>query len=306
MLASSSPNTRFGIHSSAGGRDLLGRNTSGPVRRLVKRGKLPAEGNAHIIRTKEQNRALQLRVMFAALGNTRANLKPTNTIVTHADGHRTIESHNIVVVVESDTRPRLRPSPLPLDQITKSLPSWRLPPFNEEAVLSARMARTSRLRVCTWNVWFSPHRADERMAALFTAALQEAPDVLCLQEVVPELASSVRSSAALCRLYDISSNEVGSYGCLILARRSLNAAFREVALPTRMGRSLLIADWIDEHSGKSVGLGCCHFESLSNAELRRKQLAVAGSVLESYGHALICGDFNFDWLHRSFFQARPS
>ena len=235
------------------------------------------------------------RRMFAApflLDATRANLKPTNTIVTHADGHRTIERHNTVVGVEGDARPRPRPRPLPLDERSiAKLPTWRLPPF-DEAVLSARTSRP--LRVCTWNVWFSPHRADERMAALFTIALQEAPDVICLQEVVQELASSVRSSPALCRVYNISSNDVGSYGCLILARRSLNSTFKEVVLPTRMGRSLLVADWIDEHSRKSIALGNCHFESLNNPDVRSQQLAIAGSVLESYGHSLICGDFNFD------------
>ena len=43
------------------------------------------------------------------------------------------------------------------------------------------LCRTT-LRIVTWNVWFSDHQADLRMAALFSELLEQAPDVACLQE----------------------------------------------------------------------------------------------------------------------------
>ena len=56
------------------------------------------------------------------------------------------------------------------------------------------------LRIVTWNVWFSPRQAEERMAALFSQALATAPDVLCLQEGLPELAITGFYSIALLKL----------------------------------------------------------------------------------------------------------
>ena len=148
------------------------------------------------------------------------------------------------------------------------------------------------LRIVTWNVWFSPRQAEERMAALFSQALATAPDVLCLQEVLPELAAAVRSHDALNRLYAVSPNDVGVYGCLILARRSLGVAFSEVGLPTQQGRSLVFAHWTD--GSVKTAVATVHLESLNNQPTRRAQLEVAASVLAPYPRAVLCGDFNFD------------
>ncbi len=40
------------------------------------------------------------------------------------------------------------------------------------------------LRVITHNIWFSPHRRDERMRALCALWREREPDVLCVQECV--------------------------------------------------------------------------------------------------------------------------
>ena len=131
-----------------------------------------------------------------------------------------------------------RPSPVTPPPATTSI---RLPALSAEAewapsILEKRPPTT--LRVLTWNVWLSSTRLQERMAALFSELLRDAPDVACLQEVLPELAEAVRRSAALLRVYDVSTNVVMPYGNLLLVRKSLRAFIREIKLPSTMGRKL--------------------------------------------------------------------
>ena len=62
----------------------------------------------------------------------------------------------------------------------------------------------SRVRVASWNVWFaSPSRAARRDALLQSARKADV-DVLCLQEVLPSFAESVRKDAALMAEFDVS------------------------------------------------------------------------------------------------------
>jgi len=81
-------------------------------------------------------------------------------------------------------------SPQRLSLATRLAPaddaSWTIPPLAREMATAPVLFSErpmSHLRICTWNVWFSPHRAQERMAALFSELLNEAPDLICLQEV---------------------------------------------------------------------------------------------------------------------------
>ena len=196
-------------------------------------------------------------------------------------------------------------TPLPAPSNSQSQQPWWLPSFAEEmeSVPEALSLRPpSLLRVVTWNVWFSPHRAHQRMTALFAELLSYAPDVACLQEVLPDLASSLRTSATLCRVYDISTNDVAPYGVLLLVRKSLRATISEMQLPTKMGRKLVLAEF-DSSGGVAADFGlppltCAvatvHLESLDNVETRKAQLQVASARLQPYDCALLCGDFNFD------------
>ena len=165
-------------------------------------------------------------------------------------------------------------------------PTWELPAF--DAFQLPPLAST--LRIVTWNVWFDPQHANERMALLFAEALRAAPDVICLQEVVEELATSIRQHSALGDAYSISANEIGAYGCLMLVRHSLSASFREIEFEcSNMGRSLLIAEL-----APSLAVATTHLESLNSPRARAKQLRIARDALAPYERAILCGDFNFD------------
>mmetsp|Transcript_51511 Transcript_51511/g.159763 ORF Transcript_51511/g.159763 Transcript_51511/m.159763 type:complete len:329 (-) Transcript_51511:166-1152(-) len=151
---------------------------------------------------------------------------------------------------------------------------------------------SSKLRVLTWNVWFDQFFASLRQQALMKELLAAAPDVACLQEVLPGFAEVLRGNAALCEVYDISPQSVAPYGCLMLVRRDLRPQFGLEEFPTIMGRSLLFAECQDSSPGLFVAT--VHLESLNSAATRKQQLQVAARVLRRRPLSIICGDFNFD------------
>lgn len=160
---------------------------------------------------------------------------------------------------------------------------------NLEQIIAARNASQS-LRIITWNVWFDEYMRDERISSLLTIALSEGADVICLQEVVPEVEIAIRKDDTIKRVYDISPFHIHGYGCLMLVRPALKPTFTQIPLPTRMGRSLLVARC------DSVTVGTVHLESLNSAPLRRQQLSeIAKSIVGTHvGTNILCGDFNFD------------
>lgn len=185
--------------------------------------------------------------------------------------------------------------------------SW--PPLQLEAssvhgairVLASRPP--TELRVATWNVWFDRLLGHERQHWLFEELLAAAPDVICLQEVLPVFAAGVRKSQALNAIYAMSPQEVGPYGTMMLVRHDLAPSFDEIQLPTCMARTLLEARCEARIPG--LHLMTAHFESLNNEDTRRKQLRRAATALSGSPLALLCGDFNFDdtktfgdWLQR--------
>ena len=147
------------------------------------------------------------------------------------------------------------------------------------------------LTVATWNVWFDRQHMDQRFSALLRTLLTKAPDVVGLQEVVPALADALRAHEAVSALYEVSPNAIGSYGCLLLARRALHPHFIEIDLPTDMGRTLLVAE-LAARPGMAVAT--VHLESLDSERVRGEQLVVAARALGGATHAVLMGDFNFD------------
>ena len=91
----------------------------------------------------------------------------------------------------------------------------------------------------------------------------------------------------------------------MLVRKRLRARFSQHTLPTRMGRSLLVAELASGELPCTVGT--VHLESLDSAPTRREQLEVAHHVLERCRQpSILCGDFNFDASQERCFSCRVS
>jgi endonuclease/exonuclease/phosphatase family metal-dependent hydrolase len=168
--------------------------------------------------------------------------------------------------------------------------------------------------VATFNVWFSPHKWKERLAALVDLLLHvENVDVICFQEVTPHFWTKLLEYEGIRKLYRVTDNTkcatLGKYGVAMLIRRSslpVPTTVTWVTLPTRMGRSALVVVYErssaeqtstaqtnqENSSSSSVAIATVHLESLQSEETRTKQLQSINNVLANYGTAMLLGDYN--------------
>lgn len=155
--------------------------------------------------------------------------------------------------------------------------------------------RVDTLTLVTWNVWFAPYAFEPRFRALLEVIRARRPDVICLQEIIPESLAMLRAEPWIrdeYRISDAQGDTFDSYGVVLLSRLPVRAMLLH-ELPSNMGRKLLAAE-IDTGAG-SVIAGTVHLESLKpNRDLRAEQLAEIFPILEAAGaDALLAGDFNF-------------
>lgn len=147
------------------------------------------------------------------------------------------------------------------------------------------------LRVITLNAWFEPFEAARRAEALIALIEGDDADVVCLQEVTPELAARLRAAPSIQGSMEMvcSTGTYDAYGLAILARLPIASAW-ELELPSMMNRSLLVAE-LSTTQGK-LAVATVHLESTrSMAATRTAQLREIFAALEG---AILTGDFNFD------------
>ena len=144
---------------------------------------------------------------------------------------------------------------------------------------------TAGITLVSYNVWFGEHFLAERRRALMDILRAADADVIGLQEVTPGLLAVLLAQDWVRDGYHFAEVSVAPYGVMVLSRRP-TTRFVEHALPTRMGRSLVIAE-IDD-----LAVGVVHLESLRYADTRRQQLVTIFPILDTYPHAVLMGDFN--------------
>src|SRR4051812_13827453 len=72
----------------------------------------------------------------------------------------------------------------------------------------------------TWNVWFAPYAFERRLRALLEVIRARRPDVICLQEIVPESLAVLLAEPwirAEYRISDARGDTVDAYGVVILS-----------------------------------------------------------------------------------------
>jgi len=149
---------------------------------------------------------------------------------------------------------------------------------------------TRGISILTWNVWFGSLARRQRFTAILEDVYERSPDVACFQEVVCDFIGILHAHNGLMETYVCSPNRIGQYGCLTLVKRSLSPEFNEIALLTRMDRSLILATF----ANNSIAVGNVHLESLDNERARKIQLHACHETLQPFATAVLCGDFNFD------------
>jgi tyrosyl-DNA phosphodiesterase 2 len=151
------------------------------------------------------------------------------------------------------------------------------------------------ITLITWNVWFAPYSFEPRLQALLEVIHARRPDVICLQEIIPESLEILLAEPWVrdeYRISDASGATLDAYGVVVLSRLPVRAlALHD--LPSHMGRRLLVAEiGAGPHS---LVVGTVHLESLKpNRDVRAEQLAEVFPRLKAAGaDCLLAGDFNF-------------
>ncbi|MBA2542656.1 MAG: endonuclease/exonuclease/phosphatase family protein [Deltaproteobacteria bacterium] len=145
------------------------------------------------------------------------------------------------------------------------------------------------LRILTWNVWFGGHMFEERRAALLGELERRKPDVIALQEVTKELLDVIALQPWIRKAYTLSDLELfQTYDVVVLSRVPLHR-LSALALPTQMGRRLLVAEL-----ACGLAVGTVHLESMKESKQpRATQLRLIQPALADLGDAVLCGDMNF-------------
>lgn len=152
------------------------------------------------------------------------------------------------------------------------------------------MVPSDALRVVTWNVWFNHWQRELRWHALWRELTAQAPDVVCLQEVVPEHMASRELRALRERGWWVSDERLRGYDVLLLSRRPVLASER-VPLVSIMGRELLL---VRLDTRPAITIATVHLESTDRmTDFRCRQLADIHAALAGVSEALLVGDMNF-------------
>ena len=145
------------------------------------------------------------------------------------------------------------------------------------------------VRLITWNVWFGGHMFDERCEALLAELQRRRADVIALQEVTRELFFDLLHEPWVRAAYQVSPKAMRAYDVVILSRLPIRRVV-EVALPTSMGRRLVVAEL-----ACGLAVATVHLESTrEEATTRAAQLAVIQPALvDRYDDVVLAGDMNF-------------
>ena len=156
------------------------------------------------------------------------------------------------------------------------------------------------LRILTYNIWFSHHQLDRRMAAIAHAVAALEPHVVCFQEMTDMHFSALRQHAAIQKFAWTDPPQSSRYYTLIGSTLPMSPPRREPFNNTGMDRDLL-STTVTPADGPPLHVATSHFESLDFVRKRAKQIATAFESAPAAGDALVCGDTNVNEdLGRSF------
>jgi len=149
------------------------------------------------------------------------------------------------------------------------------------------------LSILTLNVWFDLLELKMRTKLIITEILRQRPDVVCLQEVLPQVLTILKEHKEISSIYSFSNFEPGhGYGNVTLVKHKHNPEFETFPLPSKMGRKLTLAHLNQRNSYiPHISVGNVHLESLNNQETRELQLEFCRLHLQP-GCSVLVGDFN--------------
>ncbi|KAJ6935082.1 Glycoside hydrolase [Populus alba x Populus x berolinensis] len=161
-------------------------------------------------------------------------------------------------------------------------------------------------KILSYNVWFREDlEMHRRMKALGELIQLHSPDVICLQEVIPDIYDIFQRSSWW-KAYQCSvSSEIASsrgYFCMQLSKLPVKSFSAKPFMNSIMGRELCIAE-LEVPGKKSLVVATSHLESPCPAppkwdqmfsKERVDQAKEAINLLKKNSNVIFCGDMNWD------------
>ncbi|XP_059297208.1 uncharacterized protein LOC132050148 [Lycium ferocissimum] len=161
------------------------------------------------------------------------------------------------------------------------------------------------LKILTYNVWFADIEMNKRIRALSHLIALHAPDVICFQEVTPEIYDIFQQSSWW-KMYSCSISNVmeltRGYFCMQLSKIAVKSYSCKPFSNSIMGRELCIAE-IEVQKDMSLVVATSHLESpcpgppkwdQMYSKERVEQAKEAVDLLDRKRNAIFCGDMNWD------------
>lgn len=151
------------------------------------------------------------------------------------------------------------------------------------------------IRVLSYNIWFDAYRQHERLNSLIMTIDKIKPDVLCFQEVIPEVYETLQEKLPEYK-FRFPNRLKLSYGSVIMSRHTMTQFYDEFYPETQMGRNLLAVNiYKSEHN---ITIATSHFESIFNSvnTVKTSQYIYANRILDKLSDSMtpviFCSDTN--------------
>ena len=167
----------------------------------------------------------------------------------------------------------------------------------------------NELSVLTWNIWFEEILEAERLTSLLTMVCAYDPDVLCLQEVRPNIYNILLKKLKDYK-YHYPNKIQYNYGCVIISKYPLSQTISHPFTDSSMGRELLVAtvDYPHQKTDEKgvttktipIIISTTHFESVFKKyqlnKVKIQQFAKTKKILDElankYKNIILCADCN--------------
>ena len=171
--------------------------------------------------------------------------------------------------------------------------------------------------VLTYNIWFSDTLINERTSSLTNLVMSISPDILCLQEVRPDvLAILVNKFTDNYKYWETTLDENASYGEAIFSKYKILDKHIFQYKRTNMNRHFIVAN-IELENNHIIDISTTHLESEfvkkkstdldSNIEenikksIKYNQYMSIMNYLKDNKNIILCGDFNINKLDEKYF-----
>lgn len=151
----------------------------------------------------------------------------------------------------------------------------------------------------SYNIWFEEYLTTERTNSLIKIINESNPDVICLQEVRPNIHTFLIHNLENYK-YHYPEKLSKSYGCITFSKYPITKCLEYEFENSTMGRSLIITKIDHPYNKTEIVVTNTHFESLFNKKYinkpKIKQFEETSLILEGlyteFKNVLLCADTN--------------